>query len=342
MSADHLFFGEEDKGTLAHEFQHMIHWYRDRNEDTWMNEGFSVLAEFLNGFDPGPFDDLYVMNPDQQLTDWPDDNDATRPHYGESFLFLAYFLDRFGENATKQLVAEPENGMVAIDKVLKDINAIDAKTKELITADDVFADWVIATFLKDPAAGDGRFVYKNFLDSPQPDETESITNCPTSTNERGVSQYGVDYIRIKCKGDFKLSFQGVLETGVLGEESHSGKYAFWSNKGDESDMTLTREFDFTKVSSPLHMEYWIWYELEKDYDFAYLTYSEDGQSWNILPTVSCTSENKSGNSYGCGWNDVSNGWKKESIDLSFLAGKKFNSVLNTLRMRRKRGRINGG
>ncbi len=158
MSADHLFFGEEDKGTLAHEFQHMIHWYRDRNEDTWMNEGFSVLAEFLNGFDPGPFDDLYVMNPDQQLTDWPDDNDATRPHYGESFLFLAYFLDRFGENATKQLVAEPENGMVAIDKVLKDINAIDAKTKELITADDVFADWVIATFLKDPAAGDGQFV----------------------------------------------------------------------------------------------------------------------------------------------------------------------------------------
>ncbi len=29
---------------LAHEFQHMIHWYRDRNEESWMNEGFSELA----------------------------------------------------------------------------------------------------------------------------------------------------------------------------------------------------------------------------------------------------------------------------------------------------------
>ena len=24
---------------LAHEFQHMIHWYNDRNEETWLNEG---------------------------------------------------------------------------------------------------------------------------------------------------------------------------------------------------------------------------------------------------------------------------------------------------------------
>jgi immune inhibitor A len=322
MSADNLFFGEEDKGTLAHEFQHMIHWYRDRNEDTWMNEGFSVLAEFLNGFDTGGFDELYVMNPDQQLTDWPDDHDLTRPHYGESFLFLTYFLDRFGEEVTKKLVAEPENGMVSIDKVLKEINAIDGQSKKQITADDVFADWVVATFLKDPSAGDGRFFYSNYPDSPQPDATETISQCPTSVNERSVNQYGVDYIHFKCKGDFNLIFQGQLETGVLGVESHSGKYAFWSNKGDESDMTLTQEFDFTKISSPLHLEYWIWYDLETDYDFAYLTYSEDGETWTILPTVSCTSENKSGNSYGCGWNDKSGGWKKESIDLSFLAGKK--------------------
>lgn len=322
MSADNLFFGEEDKGTLAHEFQHMIHWYRDRNEDTWMNEGFSVLAEFLNGFDTGGFDELYVMDPDQQLTDWPDDHDETRPHYGESFLFLAYFLDRFGEEVTQKLVAEPENGMVSIDKVLKEINAIDEQSQKQITADDVFADWVVATFLKDPFAGDGRFSYSNYPDSPQPDATETITQCPTSINERSVRQYGVDYVHLKCKGEFNLIFQGQLETGVLGVEAHSGKYAFWSNKGDESDITLTREFDFTTVSSPLHLEYWIWYDLETDYDFAYLTYSEDGETWTIIPTASCTSENKSGNSYGCGWNDKSGGWKKESVDLSFLAGKK--------------------
>jgi immune inhibitor A len=322
MSADNLNFGEEDKGTLAHEFQHMIHWYRDRNEDTWMNEGFSVLAEFLNHFDTGGFDELYTMNPDQQLTDWPDDNTKTKPHYGESFLFLDYFLDRFGENATKKLVAEPENGMVSIDKVLKDTNTTDPITGKLITADDVYADWVVAMFLKDGKAGDGRFQYKNYPNSPQPDTTETVSTCPKAAFERSVSQYGVDYIGIKCKGDYQLNFQGVLETGVFAENPHSGKFGFWSNKGDESDMTLTQTFDFSKQNSKLTLEYWTWYDLETDYDYAYLEYSEDGSSWTIMPTVSCTSENKSGNSYGCGWNGKSGGWKKESVDLSFLAGKK--------------------
>ena len=323
MSADNLNFGEEDYGTLAHEFQHMIHWYRDRNEDTWMNEGFSVLAEFLNKFSIGGFDELFVMNTDRQLTDWPNDPDQTTPHYGESFLFLAYFLDRFGEDATKALVAEPENGMSAIDKVLNDINAEDKTSGKLITADDVFADWAVGMFLKDGKAGDGRFTYHNYEDSPKPEITETISDCSTDEIKRDVSQYGIDYVSLKCKGNYTLNFQGVLETGVLAEDPHSGKYAFWSNKGDESDMTLTRDFDFSTAKSPVKMDYWIWYDLETDYDFAYLQYSEDnGETWTIIPTASCTSENKSGNSYGCGWNDVSGGWVKESIDLSFLAGKK--------------------
>jgi hypothetical protein len=322
MSADNLNFGEEDYGTLAHEFQHMIHWYRDRNEDTWMNEGFSVLAEFLNDLDHGPFDQLYVMNPDQQLTDWPNDPNATRPHYGQAFLFLTYFLDRFGENATQKLVYETENGLPAIDKVIQELSIFDQMTGNLVTADEIFSDWVVAMFLKDPKIADGRFTYHNYPDSPQPDATEVITSCPTDDMERSVNQYGVDYIEINCKGDYTLTFEGVLETGVLAENPYSGDYAFWSNKGDESNMTLTQEFDFSDISKPISFDYWIWYDLETDYDYAYLEYSEDGEAWKIIPTMSCSSLNKSGNSYGCGWNDISGGWVKESVDLSFLSGKK--------------------
>ena len=57
-------------GVLAHEFQHMIHWYRDRNENTWLNEGFADLAMFLNGYSIGRADYYYVSDPDIQLTDW--------------------------------------------------------------------------------------------------------------------------------------------------------------------------------------------------------------------------------------------------------------------------------
>ena len=59
-------------GTLAHEFQHMIHWANDRNEDSWVNEGMSELASYLNGFDPGGADAAYMQKPDTQLTTWSD------------------------------------------------------------------------------------------------------------------------------------------------------------------------------------------------------------------------------------------------------------------------------
>jgi len=39
-------------GTIAHEYQHMIHWYLDKNEESWVNEGFSMLAEQVNGTIP--------------------------------------------------------------------------------------------------------------------------------------------------------------------------------------------------------------------------------------------------------------------------------------------------
>ncbi|MHC1784037.1 MAG: hypothetical protein AB9891_15000 [Anaerolineaceae bacterium] len=321
LNSDNVILGEEAYGTIAHEFQHMIHWYGDSNEESWMNEGFSVLSEFLNGFDVGGFDYLYVSQPDQQLTDWPNDPNATTPHYGESFLFLAYFLDRFGEEATKAVVDEQENGMDSIDIVLKKKNIVDDLTGKVISADDVFADWVVAMFMKDESIGDGRFTYNNYPDSPVPGTTQEIKNCPTEWNQATVKQYGVDYIEINCLGKVTLNFEKAAEVTVFPEQAHSGENAFWSNKGDESDMTLTRTFDFTAVSSPIKLNYWVWYDLEKDYDYLYVEASEDGETWKILKTPSGTDENPSGNSYGWGYNGVADGWIEESVELSDYAGK---------------------
>jgi len=38
--------------TIAHELQHMIHWYQHERDDTWINEGSSVLAQVLTGYTP--------------------------------------------------------------------------------------------------------------------------------------------------------------------------------------------------------------------------------------------------------------------------------------------------
>ncbi len=308
--------------TMAHEFQHMIHWYQDRNEEAWMNEGFAELAAFINGYDVGGFDWLYSNGPDLQLNDWPDQTQDSSPHYGAGYLFLAYFLDRFGEDATKALVKNQENGMVSVDSTLRQIDATDPQTGQPITADDFFLDWAVTNYVMDGTVGDGRYVYHNYASAPQTSATETVSTCPSEPATRTVHQYGVDYIRITCPGDYTLRFTGATSTRILSADPHSGSYAFWSNIGDVSDMTLTREFDFTAVSAPITFNYWTWYDLEKDYDYVYLEASTDGQRWQILVTPSGTADNPSGNSYGWGYNGLSNGWIQESVNLSQFAGQK--------------------
>lgn len=324
LSADNTGFEEEfTYGVLAHEFQHMIHWYRDRNEETWLNEGFSELAAFLNGYDPGGFDYIFSGNPDHQLNDWPTDSSATTPYYGASFLFVTYFLERFGEDATKALVAHPDNGLDSMDAVLASLNQRDPLTGQLIQADDLFVDWTLTNYLNDAEISDGRFTYTNYSSAPSVNDTEVFSDCDGRIQNRTVKQYGADYIRFNCQGNFTLSFLGNSEVGVLPTAAYSGEYAFWSNKGDESNMTLTREFDFTTVSGPIELTYHTWYDLEEDYDYLYLVASEDnGETWQILTTPSCTTENPSGNSYGCGYNGSTDGYIEETVDLSRFAGKK--------------------
>ncbi len=311
-------------GVLAHEFQHMIHWYRDRNETSWLNEGFSELATLLTGLRDGPTHDyFYADDPDSQLNDWPNDPNATIPHYGSSFLFVTYFLDRFGSEATKALVSDDLNGLQSVDKVLQDLEIVDPKTGIIITADEFFLDWVVTNYIKDDYNVSDRFDYSNYPEAPIFYPTESIDQCPTGVVYRDVHQYGVDYIEFNCLGSYRLQFEGQQSVQLLPEYPHSGSYAFWSNKGDQSDMRLTREFDLSEVSGSITLDYWTWYDLEADYDYIFLEISTNGGEWRIIRAPSTTSEDPSGNSYGWGYNGLSGddgSWIQESVDLSAYAG----------------------
>ena len=315
-------------GVLAHEFQHMIHWKQDRNETSWINEGASELAVFLNGYYVGGTDWIFMDNPDLQLTNWVESSSPDfSAQYGAAFLFMTYFLDRFGEEATQILINHAANGMDSVDQTLSEIDARHPFTGEPLSADDLFQEWTIANYLMDGSVEDGRFYYHNYPEAPQAYETETLA-CPQDQINRSVSQYGADYIALGCSpGQYNLHFEGATATGLLPADAYSGSMSFWSNKGDESDMTLTREFDFTNVSGPIEMTYQTWYDIEENWDYAYVLASTDGQTWQILNTPSCSMEDPQGNSYGCGYTGLSSGgssaqWIQESVDLSPYAGQK--------------------
>ncbi len=307
-------------GVLAHEFQHMIHWYVDRNESTWLNEGFSELASFLCGYDPGGFDWYFMKNPDRQLTYWPGGDEDSSANYGGSFLFVNYFYDRFGEEATKAWISHEENGMESLDLVFEELGLADGVSGELLTADDFFMDWAVANYLGDTRIADGRYGYTLYTDAPQAWATEQLYECTGEWQERVVNQYGVDYIGLECEGRYRLEVEGATEVSVLPVETYEGDWMWWSNRGDESDMTLTREFDLSGVIGEVRLVYQTWYDLEADYDYVYVEASLDGEQWEILKTPGGTGEDPSGNSYGWGYNGESGGWVEEWVDLSAYAG----------------------
>ena len=314
-------------GVLAHEFQHMIHWYQDRNETSWLNEGFAELAVLLNGLYSSGFDWMYTADPDLQLNVWPDsEHEDTTPHYGAGFLFVTYFLDRFGEEATQALVAHQENDLESVDAILEQFNAVDPLTGQLITADDVFIDWAITNYLLDGSVGDGRYDYRSYHDTIAAEYTDSYTDCPVGQVTRDVHQYGVDYISFPCIGTYNIHFEGSVEINVVPENPYSGVYAFWSNKSDESDMTLDRTFDFTNQTGPLTLTYWTWYDIEEDWDYLYLSATIDGEHWEMLDTPSGVGSDPIGNNYGWGYTGTSGGnrnptWIQETVDLSRFAGR---------------------
>jgi hypothetical protein len=175
--------------------------------------------------------------------------------------------------------------------------------------------------------GDGRYVYKNYEQMPKiSDPTETVRDCPHQESAT-VHQFAADYIEINCSGSVIVTFTGSQQTRVVPTEPHSGRYAMWGNRGDKSDTTLTHEFDLTNVKSAT-LNFWTWYAIEADYDYAYVEASTDGgQTFTILNTQDCTTDNPSGNSFGCGYTNNSGGgdtsdWVQQSVDLSPYAGKK--------------------
>lgn len=317
------------EAVLAHEFQHMIHYNVDRNEESWVNEGMSEIASTLNGYGVSGFAPLFLNDPETQLNSWPED-ESKGSHYGAGYLFNLYFLDRFGQTALRSLVANTDNGLQAVDSTLKALNAG-------VTADQVFGDWVIANRLNDASVGQGQYAYHTISGLSPARTTERFTGFPLSRNFQ-VNQYGTQYFELQGPQRLTIRFQGASQTVVLptntantdGDPATPDRFVWWSNRVDDSDTSLTHEFDLTGVGQA-QLDFDLWYDIEASWDYAYIEVStDDGQSWKALRTSATTDDNPHGNAYGPGFSGRSanqpgasvDGWIHQAVDLTPYAGRK--------------------
>ncbi len=295
---------------LAHEFQHMIHWNMDRSESTWLNEGASMLAERVNGYEPGHFRS-FLLQPDLNLTGWGETPSQSIAHYGQADLFLTYLYRRLGPQFIRELVSNPLDGLESVDDTLRR----PPLAAQSLSADQLFLDWAAALFLNDPSMENGRYA------SPVHEKPSStrIATCPVEISDQ-VMPYGLDFITISCAGRYQLRFEGATQLQRFPVAAHSGHSMFWSNEHNLSDTRLTHHFDLRQALPPITLTYWTWYDLEENFDYAYLEVSTDGKSWEILHTPSGTDRNPVGNAHGWGYNGKSGTWIQESVDLSRFAG----------------------
>jgi len=304
---------------VAHELQHLVHWDHDSNESVWVQEGFSGYVEQLLGQDRDPRASAYLSEPDLQLNAWPLDGDFAR-HYGAASLLINYLDRRFGTQFVSALAQHDDNGLEGLDSLINHLDLWDSTRNKLLATEDIVMDWGLANYLQ---LSLGPYSYAGSTNMLRTPAFEFAGHCKDVSSDHMVSQYGFDYFRVQCDEDRVLSFSGAPTTNLLPTTAHSGQYFVWSNRGDQIDTRLTRQFDFTDVAGPLTLQFWTWYELQRGSDFVYLLASEDEQHWSFLETTSGDAPGDiAGAQLGFGYSGINRRleWSRQTVDLSQFAG----------------------
>jgi len=340
------------EGTIAHEFQHLIHRDNDLDELSWVNEGCSTLAEFICGYGHTTNLQYYMIYFwDTSLVIWHNNLE----NYGVVYLWTLYMYEHYGgQPLIWDIVHEQANGIQGWNNVLE----AHGITKDF---DEIFQDWAIANYLDDTSFAGGIYGYYNldlpcaasgwwdipysmsYWDSVYPQFFDFMVLKLHGHYDAGWAYpyganlpYTVNYVKFEASGahSLKVYFNG---DDVAGIAPHSGTWEWHSDGTPYSWFRLGRTFDLTGVTGAT-LKFWNYYEIEEDWDYGYVeVYDVDADEWYTLPglTTVSTIPNPQDN-LNCllqfepttylangRWNaftGFSPGWYQETMDLTPFAG----------------------
>lgn len=299
------------EGTLVHEIQHLIQWNMDANEDTWLNEGLSQIAETLVGLDTVNFGS-YLEQTNIRLDRWPAEETNISTHYAASYLYLLYLWEQVGDAGLRELSRHPANGLAAIRAIL-------AGYRPDQTLARFTADWATAIYL-DGQGGMPPYAYER-VDLSPPFYAGRARQLPYEAVTE-LEQFAVDYVDLDLAGRAVITFAGDTQAPLIDAPPTAGDGFWYAVPANSGRAQLTAAVDLRDLKTAA-LQFDAWYDLEEDYDFAYVTVSTDGgQTWAILapqqhmigsygPAMGGRSDAVAGNQ---------NGWVRESVSLDGYAG----------------------
>lgn len=306
------------EGTVAHEYQHLIHDDNDSDEETWINEGMSDFAEYLVGYGhPDGHVDFIREHPENSLVAWEDQGPREiLGDYGIAYLFQLYLNDHYGGGEFIQALAKDENnGIESVNDILK-------KFGHKETFEDVYRDFQTALVIDAKDKKNEKYGFKS-IDFTVNLDTEQAYNTP------GAPAWGSDFLTLQQDKKQRLFFEGIdftpTEWSVAEDPENPNNQVLWGSSGSLSDHFMIRPFDLSNVDSA-ELTFDTWYNIEEAWDYGFVQVSTDGgETWTSLANEN-TRDDLDPSAHPKvvenvpGFTGTSGGWTTQTFDLSEYAG----------------------
>ena len=187
-----------------------------------------------------------------------------------------------------------------------------------VSADEVFADWVLANYYLDSRRGYGYRSLETELTPPEP--AVSYNSFPAE-HEGDLPQYSTEYIAVDARGADKLllRLRQDQDARLIEKDSVGGDYFYYAATSEWGNSTLTREFDLSEVGQAA-LELRVWYDLDDYLEYGYVTVSADGgRTWDALMGHYMSSSRVYEDLYARGYTRRPANWVEDTILLSAYA-----------------------
>jgi hypothetical protein len=342
------------EGTFAHEYQHLLEYYQDGDEGTWLNEGLSDYAQTIVGYvdttlpatDPTAdshitcFEGWYgsesfpYCGAENSLTQWEDQGSASvLSDYGAAYAFLTYIQNHFGTKAISYLHRAKANGLDSVQDMLDDM-------APGLTSMEVLHDWA-ATMALDSwvdAGAKGLFQSEKRRFTANQLDASIDWAWPGSYDSPGAPPNGSDYVLAKDgrpvggKTMYTLDFNGTksyapdpVEWTVDTQTRANGNASLYSGQGNELDRSMV--FEASVPAGDPTLQFATRYDIEQAWDFGVVQVSTDGgKTYTSLSNENTTTDHDPAAEGRIvaqlpGLTGASPRWHQESFDLSAYAGK---------------------
>jgi hypothetical protein len=289
------------EGTFAHEWQHLLQYYTDPNEVTWVNEGLSDYAQTLVGYVDGtktvyqPGADSHILcyqgfgtvktkyntnpeacgGPQNSLNLWNEGAAGdVLADYGIAYSFMLYLKDRFGPQVLEKLHRDGLHH--GLDGVAA---ALDGTGADLY---DVIHDFQTMT-LVDKVVENGTItgIDKSRVTAADLRSTVNLAN-PADYATPGAAPNGADYVRLRGADGKYLTGRQLTSVEFTGAPSLPTQPLQWSVvdgalfSGNDSDLDSTAVIPVSVPVVNPTLQLKTRYGLENGYDFGYVVVSTNG------------------------------------------------------------------